>query len=103
MEAIITEVIKDFINQFKNSVRAEEFVKLTLSKPSKNEKNLNNVYVRLITIKQSLKLSFTYRFKTNDQVKNFDMDEAGIELNNLLGGLFNIATLFTTKADIVLL
>jgi SAM-dependent methyltransferase len=103
MKITTMDVIKDFINQVKTSVKAEEFVKLTLSKPSKNEKDLNNVYIRLITVKQTLKLSFTYRYKTNDLVKNFDIEEAEAELNNLLKGIFKIATLFTTKADVVLM
>jgi len=96
------QVINDFTIQLKNSIKDQEFVKMTLSKPS-NEKDLNNVYIRLVTIKQSLKLSFTYRYRTNDQVKNFDMDEAESEIRSLLKDSFRIATLFTTQADIVLL
>jgi hypothetical protein len=102
MEANATKVINEFITEFKKSVKEEEFVKLTLSKPSKAENDLSNVYLRLIVIKNALKLSFTYRYKTNDQVKNLDLDEAGLELMKLLKETFKIATLFTTKADWVL-
>jgi SAM-dependent methyltransferase len=102
MEITTIQVINDFTSQLKDSIRNQEFVKLTLSKPS-NEKDLNNVYVRLVMIKQSQKLSFTYRYKTNDQVKNFDLDEAVTEIKSLLKDSFKIATLFTTQADIVLL
>jgi hypothetical protein len=102
MEISTLQVINDFTTQLKNSIKDQEFVKLTLSKPS-NEKDLNNIYIRLITIKQVLKLSFTYRYKTNDQVKNFNIDEAETEIKSLLKDSFKIATLFTTKADIVLL
>ena len=36
----------------------------------KNE-GLRNIYVRLSLIKDELKMSFTYHYKTNDQVKNY--------------------------------
>jgi SAM-dependent methyltransferase len=103
MEVTTTNVINEFISQFKTSVDNRTFVKLTLSKPSKSAKDLNNVYIRLVSVKQTLKLSFTYRHKTNDQVKNFDLEEAEIEINNLLRDTFKIASLFTTEADSVLL
>jgi hypothetical protein len=102
MEITTLQVINDFTIQFKNSIRDRSFVKLTLSKAS-NKKDLNNVYIRLITIKQVPKLSFTYHYKTNDQVKNFDIDEAETEIKSLLKDSFKIATLFTTQADIILL
>jgi hypothetical protein len=102
MEIPIFQEINDFASLLKNSIRDEEFVKLTLSKAS-NENDLNNVYVRPVIIKQSLKLSFTYRYKTNDQVKNFDLEEAEAEIKSLLKDNFKIATLFTLKADIVLM
>ena len=103
MEIKVTDVINDFIAQLKKSVTEKEFVKLTLSKPSKNDQVLQNVYVRLVTIKQAIKLSFTYRAHTNDQVKNFDLEEAATELQGLLKDSFKIATLFTIKEVIVLL
>lgn len=92
-----------FLQQLTGSLERNEFVKLTLSKPEKQAGDLKNVYVRLIKVKQSDKLSFTYRYQTNDQVKNFSLDEAVAELTTLLKGTFKIATLFTTQADIVLL
>jgi 2-polyprenyl-3-methyl-5-hydroxy-6-metoxy-1,4-benzoquinol methylase len=103
MEIAAVQVIDEFITHLKDSIKNQEFVKLTLSKPSKNEKGLQNVYVRLVSIKQASKLSFTYRHNTNDQVKNFDIEEATAEIRLLLKDSFKIATLFTTTADFVLL
>jgi hypothetical protein len=103
MEITALQVIEEFIAHLKDSINSHEFVKLTFSKPSKDEKELSNVYVRPVSIKQTLKLSFTYRYKTNDQVKNFDIEEASAEIKVLLKDQFKIASLFTSGADFVLL
>jgi cyclopropane fatty-acyl-phospholipid synthase-like methyltransferase len=103
MESNTGQNIDEFISQFKNSITQHEFVKLTLSKPVGNERNLSNVYIRLINIKQTFKVSFTYRYKTNDQVKNFELEEAVIELTQLLKNSFKLATLFTIKTDLLLM
>ncbi len=81
------------------SIERDDFVKLTLSKPLSKRNELANVYVRLIKIKEELHLSFTYRYKTNDQVKNYSLDKAQKEITNLLMNSFRFATFFTLKKD----
>ncbi len=84
------------------SLSDNNFVKITLSKPSKKTNGLRNVYVKLIAVKETQKLSFTYRYKTNDQVKNYTLVEAKETLKELLNISFKIATLFTLKEDYAL-
>jgi hypothetical protein len=103
MEITTVQVIDEFTTAFKRSIKEEDFVRLTLSKPSAHEKELLNVYIRAVTIKQQSKLSFTYRYKKNDQVKNYGLAEAEAEIKSLLKDSFKIATLFTTREDLVLL
>lgn len=103
MEEANTAVITEFIDKIRKSLTHEEFVKLTLSKTSKPELNLKNVYIRLVSIKQAPKLSFTYRYATNDQVKNYDLEEGLEEIGRFLKDAFKIASLFTTKEDITLM
>ena len=103
MEASNTVVIKEFVDRIRKSITKGEFVKLTLSKSAKPELSLKNIYVRLVTIKQSPKLSFTYRYVTNDQVKNYEIEEGLAEIDRLLNDTFKIATLFTTKEDTALM
>jgi hypothetical protein len=86
------------LKTLQGSLLNKEFIKMTLSKPQ--EGDLKNVYVRLIQIKAVDKLSFTYRYKTNDQVKNYSFEDGLLELNNLLTDVFKIATLFTVNNDI---
>lgn len=94
--------LADFLTAVKSAIDARNFVKITLSKPTPAAKNLDNVYVRLVAIKGIENLSFTYRFQTNDQTKNFDVDNGVKELRSLLEGSFNNGRLFTLREDIVL-
>jgi len=79
------------------SLAAKEFIKMTLSKSQEEE--LKNVYIRLIQIKKTDKLSFTYRYKTNDQVKNYSIAEGVEVIEKMLDEVFKIASLFTSKND----
>lgn len=83
------------------SVQHNNFVKLTLSKPIRKSDGLPNVYVRLIKIKDKEMFQFTYRFTTNDKVKNYTLTEAIAELETLLLENFRAATLFTLTADLM--
>ena len=87
--------IKRFFEEIEASIQNDTLVKLTLSKPPKKTADLINVYVRQVVIKNQKKFSFNYRYKTNDQVKNYSFDEALTELESLIGESFKLATLFT--------
>ncbi len=102
MERDFVLVIKEFVEVLKESISSGAFVKLTLSKAIHAEPALTNVYVRTISIKESLQLSFTYRYKTNDQVKNLEVKEGLVLINDLLEKSFLTASLFTTNADYTL-
>ncbi len=88
-----------FFDALNKSISVANFVKITLSKPSNKSNGLRNVYIRLITIKKQQQLSFTYRYQTNDQVKNYTIDESKKVLQNLLNSSFKIVTLFTLEED----
>jgi hypothetical protein len=88
-----------FFDALFNSINNNNFVKITLSKPSNKSEGLRNIYIRLINIKEDQVLSFTYRYKTNDQVKNYSFEEAKNILKELLNKSFKIVTLFTLEED----
>ncbi len=90
-----------FIEKFLESVHNQTFVKLTLSKP-KIVSEWINLYVRLIHIKNTLKLSMTFRYKTRDEVKNYDTTEGGAMLQQQLGHIFLNAVMITADADFFL-
>lgn len=90
-----------FIEKFIESVHNQTFIKLTLSK-SKTVSEWTNLYVRLIHIKNTPKLSITFRYKTRDEVKNYDTTEGGALLQQQLGHIFLNAVLITADADFFL-
>lgn len=88
-----------FFDKLTESYTNNSFVKITLSKPAFKSDGLLNVYVRLIFIKENPSFSFTYHYQTNDQVKNFSLEEAKIELAELINKKFKVARLFTLAFD----
>jgi len=100
--SIYMKQLLDFLSAVKSAIDARNFIKITLSKPTPAAKSLENIYVRVVAIKGIENLSFTYRFHTNDQTKNFDVAEGIKELQSLLDGSFCNARLFTQREDIVL-
>jgi SAM-dependent methyltransferase len=89
-----------FFKEIEASLERDDFVKITFSKPLRKQNDLQNVYVRLIKIKNESYLSYTYRYKTNDQVKNYTFIESQNIIADLLQNHFRFATLFTLKKDV---
>ncbi|MES2795136.1 MAG: SAM-dependent methyltransferase [Bacteroidota bacterium] len=100
----MTPKLEKFIDDIAESFENQTFIKLTLSNYSGTEVDMKNIYVKPIKIKEEVKLSFTYRFKTKDIVKNYSEKEAVEALTKYIGiDAFNIANLFTTKSDVNLM
>lgn len=73
------------------------FVKLTLASYRGGDHALKNVLIRPVELRAGFRLSFVYRYATNDVTKNFERDE-GLELiTDLVGSQFKHAHLFTTR------
>lgn len=89
--------IEEFLNKFKEAFIKRKIVKLSLSKVFKGEKDLKNIFVIPVKIKSVIKLSFTFRYKTYDQVKNLDLEQALEYLSKLLGHTFLQALLKTNS------
>ena len=89
--------IETFLNKFKDAFIKHNVVKLSLSKVHKAEKQLKNIYIVPVNIKNKNKLSFTYRYQTKDQVKNYDIEQALEYLFELIGPSFLQAQLKTTS------
>lgn len=92
-----------FLSKIRTAFDAGQLLKCTLSRPHTSAPpDLKNIYIRPVEIKSALKLSFTYHYKTRDEVKNFDASEALALLRQMLGTIFLNADLFTTEEDITL-
>ncbi|MFY0591187.1 class I SAM-dependent methyltransferase [Roseivirga sp.] len=89
----------ELLTEFQSSIDNDSFVRLTLSKPVDSAGTLKKVIISLAFIKREAHLSFVYRHKTNDVTKNFKIKEAFNSLKPLIENDFQIANLFTVKAD----
>lgn len=91
--------LPDFLTQMTDALRDGSFVKLSLSAYKGSEKELKQVHLRRISIKKQEKLSFTYRYKTRDIVKNYVFGESMVLVEELMAD-FNLVTLYTTAQDL---
>jgi len=88
-----------FFTKLATSFESNSFVKITLSKPAYKSDGLHNVYIRLVKIKEEPMFSCTYHYKTNDQVKNYSLEEVKEVLTELLNNKFKVGILFTLEED----
>jgi SAM-dependent methyltransferase len=96
----MNEKITGFIEACENSISDLTFVKLSLGNYKGSEENLKNIYLKRILIKGEEKLSFTYRYKTRDIVKNYPIPEGIGKVRDFLIQDFYVATLYTTAFDL---
>jgi SAM-dependent methyltransferase len=98
----ISEKIKEYIISLEQTLADQTFISLSLGNYKGPEENLKNVYVKRILIKREEKLSFTYRYKTRDIVKNLGIVEGVQAIENFLYSDFRVSTLFSTVYDLQL-
>lgn len=87
--------ISEFLEKIAESQTKHELVKLTLSKPVRKSEDLQNVFIRPVELKNSIKLSFTYHYNTRDITKNFEVEEGLDQIQDLLENKLKNATLIT--------
>ncbi|MDD2636543.1 MAG: SAM-dependent methyltransferase [Bacteroidales bacterium] len=93
--------INEFTSEIIGALKENVFAKISLSGSVGEEKDLKNVYVKIVEIKSGVRLNFVYRYKTKDITKNYEQEEALKQIKDLLINQFKIATLLTLKNDIV--
>ena len=96
----LSQKTDEFVLSLQNSLNDNTFVKISLGNYKGKEENLKNIYIKRILIKNEDKLSFTFRYKTRDIVKNFDFPEGISKVHDYLDREFYVATLFTTAFDL---
>lgn len=89
-----------FFAALDESLNSDTFIKLTLAKYRGAEAGLKNVYVRPAELKGGRRLSFLYRYRTRDAVKNHTYEDGSRLLREMLGADFSSAHLFTAKEDL---
>jgi SAM-dependent methyltransferase len=99
---IDTAHINQFIALINQFIENESFIKISMGNYKGLDKDLKQIIIRQINIKNVSMLSFTYRYKTKDIVKNFDTPNGLIKIEEFLKSGFKISTLFSLTADILL-
>lgn len=97
-----SDILLKFSSILKTSITDKNLVKLSLGNYQGNDKELKNLYVKLVKIKRVDMLSFNYRYKTRDIFKNLAIEEGISLLVNLLSNDFKIGTLFTVTQEIII-
>jgi len=94
--------VKEFETELISALSINVFIKVSLGNYHGADAGLKKLYARKIQIKNTEVLSFTYRYKTKDIVKNFSIAEGTTLISNLLGSDFKIATLVTIDREFIL-
>jgi len=94
--------ITEFLEAIDKSLNDKSFVKIALGSFYGDEPGMKSIHIRKIIIKREEKLSFTYRYKTKDIVKNYSFAESFEILEDALCHAFHTATLCTTGFDLLL-
>lgn len=91
-----------FFDSIRESIQKEEFIKISLGDYNGTELYLKNVYIKPVIIKREKKLSFVFRYKTQDITQNFDISTGVVEIHGLLQVEgFRVATLFTETENLM--
>lgn len=89
-----------FLSTFRSAFTSGQLLKCTLGKPSVNApEDLKNVYLRPVELKKGMHIAFNFRYKTRDELKNFNLEEAIVQLEKMLGAQFLNADLLTPERD----
>jgi len=90
-----------YINSLENSLTDHTFVKANLGNYKGEIEGLKKILIKKIIIKNTAKLSFTYRYATRDEVKNYEVNEGVNLVGESLASGFNFAALFTLEFDLI--
>lgn len=95
-----SKALREWLDCLHASLHNGAFAKLTLGHYTGSEAGLKSIQARRVVIKRQEMLSFTYRYKTRDIIKNAGIDDINRRLVEAFDGGFRTGTLFTTAADI---
>lgn len=91
-----------FFDKVRGAIQQEVFIKISLGDYNGTELYLKNVYIKPVVIKREKKLSFVFRYKTQDITQNFEIATGIMEIQGLLQVEgFRVATLFTEAENLV--
>jgi SAM-dependent methyltransferase len=97
----MTDYKSQFLTALEASLPDNTFVKISLGTYRGTEADLKSIIIKKILVKREEKLSFTYRYKTRDVVKNYAQAEGlGLVREFLHENGFRSANLFALNHDL---
>lgn len=88
-----------FLEKLRAALADGSLVKLTLSEPRADAGDLQNVYARVVRIRDEVQLSLVFHHERRDVTKNFAPAEGVQQIGDLLATHFARGYLFTTTGD----
>ena len=92
--------LQSFLDKVNENFKQQSLIKISLGNKREKSADLKNVFIKPVVIKNTPKLSFTYRYPTNDSFKNYDPEEAMLLLEQMLQTDFFNADVFTVQNDL---
>jgi protein-L-isoaspartate O-methyltransferase len=102
MSDVELDTLEDFYLLLLTNFNDKSVVKLLLSKYRGQDKSLNRLAIRPITLQGETVLSFVYEHQTNHITKNYPLDVALVEIKKLLGEDFKSAYLTLNESEVQL-
>ncbi len=91
--------IPSLIQQVQSGISQQSFIKMVIGNKRNKTAELKNIVIKLVALKEDNKLSFVYRYPTNEVTKNYSVSEGLPIVVKLFEQDFFNADLFTTNAD----
>mmetsp|Transcript_40573 Transcript_40573/g.96400 ORF Transcript_40573/g.96400 Transcript_40573/m.96400 type:complete len:257 (-) Transcript_40573:1436-2206(-) len=91
--------VQQFSEEVSNSINCKMFFKATLSRYRGDETELCTAHLKLIDIKEGPRLQVTFRYKSKDIVKNFEISVTSTVVTDLICRGFKTANLYTMSGD----
>ena len=88
------------LDKIKNAFEQNTLLKITLGNKIEKTSTLKNVFIKPVKIKNELMLSFVYRHNTNDVTKNYSVEDAIKEMQNLTANNFYNIDIYNTTETI---
>ena len=88
-----------YLHEITSAIEDKTFIKITISNKREKLAELKNVFIKPVLLKNTIKLSFVYRYPTKDITKNFDIKDAIILIEKMMQNEFYNVDVFTTENE----
>jgi SAM-dependent methyltransferase len=95
--------VSDFFAHLQSAIALQQLAKLTLGNKRIKDAELRSVFIKPVTIKNEIQLSFVYRYPTKDITKNYNTNDGLATLQQLLRTDFFNADAYCTTVNYFLL